>query len=109
MIYKLVSTLILTGQVEDCKCEIYHVDKEEGAKFIAIIYARRLVLMRLREMGASMGFDDTPTSKPVTTWIEVRILNDINDTTLEEAEASLKRRHRNEGSFIPAFFDSPSL
>ncbi len=61
--------------------------------------------MRLREMGVSMGSNDIPTSKPVPTWVQARILNDINDTTLEEAEASLKRRHSNEGSFIPAFFD----
>ncbi|MDN8601818.1 hypothetical protein Q0A17_20755 [Citrobacter sp. S2-9] len=109
MTHKVVSTLILSGHSEECKCEIYQHDTVEGPKFNACLYIRRHVLMVLEERPFSVRHSDAPTSKPVLTWVQARILNDIDVTSLEAAEATIKDRYVHEPFFIPAFFDSASL
>jgi len=109
MTHKVVSTLILSGRSEECKCEIYQHDTVEGPKFNACLYLRRSVLMELKEGPFSVRHSDAPTSKPVLTWVQARILNDIDATTLEATEATIKDRYENESFFIPAFFDSAPL
>ena len=51
MTLKIVSTLILSGHSEECKCEIYQQDTAEGPKFNACLYVRREVLMVLKRVG----------------------------------------------------------
>ncbi len=109
MTYKVVSTLILSGQSEECKCEIYQHDTVEGPKFNACLYLRRHVYMVRKKGPISVSRSDAPDSKPVPTWVQAKILNDIDDTSLEAAEATIKDRYMHEAFFIPAFFDSASL
>lgn len=109
MTYKVVSTLILSGHFEECKCEIYQHDTVEGPKFNACLYLRREVLMVLNKRAFNVSHFDAPDSKPVLTWVQARILKDIDDTSLEAAEATIKDRYMNEAFFLPAFFDSPSV
>ncbi|MEQ4676791.1 hypothetical protein ABN063_19715 [Providencia vermicola] len=107
--YRVVSTLILSGHFEECKCEIYQSDTDESPKFNACLYVRRHVLMELKKGAFSVSHSGTPNSKPVLTWVQARILNDINDTSLEAAEATIKDRYMHEAFFIPAFFDSAAI
>ena len=107
MTLKIVSTLILSGHSEECKCEIYQQDTAEGPKFNACLYVRREVLMVLKAAPVSVSRFDAPTSKPVLTWVQARILNDINVTSLEDAEATIKHRFIHEAFLIPGFEVQP--
>lgn len=109
MTCKVVSTLILTGGREECRCEIYQHDTEEGPRFNACIYIRRNVLMMIKKPPVDVSRSDAPDSKPMLTWIQVRIINDINDTSLEAAETTIKERYKNEAFFIPPSIDSASF
>lgn len=109
MTYKVVSTLILTGRNEECKCEIYQYDTEEGPRFNACIYIRRNVLMMIKKTPVDLSRSGAPDSKPMPTWIQVRVLKDINDTSLESAETTIKERYKNEAFFIPTTIDSASF
>lgn len=109
MTHKVVSTLILSGRTEECKCEIYQHDTDTGPKFNACLYLRRHVQMVLDRGPYSVRRSDAPDSKPVLTWVQARILNDIDDTSLEAAEATINKRYMHEAFFIPAFFDSAPL
>ncbi|MEL7630917.1 hypothetical protein AAGW04_18240 [Pectobacterium aroidearum] len=106
MACKLVSTLILSGHVEECKCEIYQKDTIEGPKFNACLYLRRHVLMMLNQSAINVSRSSAPDSRPVLTWVQAKIFNDIDDISLEAAEATIKDRYMHDAFFIPAFFDS---
>lgn len=106
MTTKLVSTLLLTGHREQCKCEIYQFNTDNGLGFSASVYLRRKVIMMLKEAAVSMRHSHAPDSRPQMTWVEARNINDIKGTSLEEVEAEMVYRYENESFFIPAFFDS---
>lgn len=106
---KLVSTLIFSGRLEECKCEIYQCITNDTIKFSASLYIRRKVYMRIKEGPVSVRRTDTPAHKLVDAWVIARVLHDIEDSTLESAEASLEQRYMHEAFFIPAFFDSTTF
>lgn len=106
---KLVSTLIFSGRSEECKCEIYEDLNNNKKKFSASLSIRRKVFMRIKEGPMSVRRSSAPDHKLVNAWVIARVLHDIEDSTLESAEASLEQRYMHEAFFIPAFFDSTTF
>lgn len=109
MALKLVSTLIFNERTDEVKCEIYQEIAGTSFKFIALLYVRRKVLMKINVGHVSMGGSDAPDHKHIDSWVIARVIKDIEDTTLESAETSLEQRYMNESFFIPSFFDSTSF
>ena len=100
---KLVSTSIFSGQVQDCKCEIYQEVDNDSIKFTALLYVSRKVSMEIEESPVSMRRSDAPNHKYVDAWVRVRVLQDITESTLESVEASVEHRYLQEPLFIPTF------
>lgn len=102
MAYKLVSTILLSGYSEECKCEIYQHNTEEGSEFKAAIYLRREVIMMLKEGPVSMHGSNAPNSKSVKTWVQAKSKNGLNGTSLKEIEAEIEGIYDREISSIAA-------
>lgn len=106
MPYKLVSTILFSGSFEECKCEIYEKKTKEGPEFKAAIYLCREVIMMLKEGPVSMRSSDAPNSRPVKTWIQAKVINGLNGTSLKEIETEVEEVCDREISFITASLDS---